>query len=85
MSLSPLGSAVGSRVNSSVAHPGAGRQWYHILYFPHIRNKHHQRASGGISRPSELGQLLAHPGDVHVYYRYIAKFTSSLRVSFVCA
>jgi len=34
-----LDSAVGSRVNSSVAHPGTARQWYRVLYSPHKRNK----------------------------------------------
>ena len=40
-----LDSAVGSGVNSSVAHPGTARQWYHALYSPPIWNKHHQRVS----------------------------------------
>ena len=55
-----LDSAVGSRVNSSVAHHGTARHWYRVLYSPHIRNKHHQRASDGMSTSSKLGQFLAH-------------------------
>ena len=31
MSLPSLGSAMGSRVNSSEAYPGTGRQWYRVL------------------------------------------------------
>ena len=77
MLLSPLAlySAVGSRVNSSVAYPGTARQWYRVLCCPHVQNKHHQRVSDGMSTSTKLGQLLAHPGDVlPTYYRYIAKF-----------
>ena len=58
-----LDSAVGSRVNSSVAHPCTAKQCYCVLYSPHIRNKHH-RVSNGMSTSSKLSQLLAHPGDV---------------------
>ena len=70
MSLPSLGldSAMGSRDNSSVAHPETARQWYRILYSPHIRKKHHQRASDSMSTSSELDQLLAHPGDVLPIY-----------------
>ena len=75
-----LDSAVGSRVNSSVAHPETARQWYHILYSPHIRNKHHQRASDGVSTSSKLGQLLAHPGDVLPLSLEVAKM-----LAWVCA
>ena len=63
-----LDSAVESRVNSSVAHPGTARQWYRVLYSPHKRNKHHQRASDGMSTSSKLGQLLAHQGDALPIY-----------------
>ena len=54
MSLSSFGSAMGSRVSSSVSHPGTARQWYHVLHSLHIQNKHHQRASDGMSTSSEL-------------------------------
>ena len=40
MSLPSLGSAVWG-MELPVAHPGAGREWYCILYSPQIRNKHH--------------------------------------------
>ena len=63
-----LDSAVGSGVNSSVAHPGTARQWYRVLYSPHIRNKHHKRASDGMSTSSKLGQLLVYRGDVLPIY-----------------
>ena len=52
MSLPSLGSALGSR-----AHPGTGGQWYRVLYSPQILNnvnKHHQRASAGMSTSSKL-------------------------------
>ena len=64
-----MDSAVGSRVNSSVAHPGTAWQWYSVL--------HHQRASNGMSTSSKLGQLLAYRGDVLPIYR-LSKFRSSL-------
>ena len=45
-------------VELPVAHLGTGREWYRVLYSPQIRNKHHQRASAGMSTFSELSRTV---------------------------
>ena len=73
-----------------MAHPGTARQWYRVLYSPHIRNKHHQKASDGMSTSSKLDQLLpmlTHRDVLHIScswtQRYIRCFVCL--ATWVCA